>query len=90
MPTICIYEVFKKILSVSNESDAISAVAQMKKGQVLELTFDISLLAAKISYQKKLAMADSIIFASANAYDAIIWTQDKNFEGLENVNYYSV
>jgi predicted nucleic acid-binding protein len=32
-------------------------------------------------------MADSIILATARQYEATIWTQDEDFEGIENVKY---
>lgn len=35
----------------------------------------------------KLPLADSIIFATAQKYSAVLWTQDNDFEGLSNVGY---
>jgi predicted nucleic acid-binding protein len=32
-------------------------------------------------------MADSVILATARAYEATLWTQDGDFEGLEGVQY---
>ena len=32
-------------------------------------------------------MADSIILATARAYDATLWTQDAHFKGIEGVRY---
>jgi predicted nucleic acid-binding protein len=32
-------------------------------------------------------MADSLIFATARAYDAILWTQDAHFKDIEGVRY---
>ena len=49
----------------------------------------IALEAANISISKKLAMADSLIYASAKVANAIVWTQDKDFEGLLGVKYYA-
>jgi predicted nuclease of predicted toxin-antitoxin system len=37
--------------------------------------------------QLKLPMADSMILASARAFDAVLWTQDADFKGLEGVRY---
>jgi len=59
----------------------------MRQGQVVDLTERIALLAAELSLQEKLPMADSIILATARLHDAHIWTQDADFEGLENVTY---
>jgi predicted nucleic acid-binding protein len=35
-------------------------------------------------------MADAIIFATAQSYNALLWTQDEHFSGLKNVNYYAL
>jgi predicted nucleic acid-binding protein len=35
----------------------------------------------------KLPMVDSIILATARAHNAILWTQDEHFNGLEGVKY---
>ena len=87
VPVICLYEVFKKINVTGNEAQALQAVAQMKQGRIVDLTEDIALSAALISIKQKLPMADSMIFATASAHDAILWTQDDHFKGLQNVNY---
>jgi len=34
-----------------------------------------------------LAMADSIILATARAYNATLWTQDEHFKDIEGVKY---
>ena len=87
VPTICLYEVFKKINSVGNEAQALQAVAQMRAGLVLDLTESIALSASLISIKHKLAMADSVIYASALANNATVWTQDIDFENLPGVKY---
>ena len=87
VPSVCLYEVFKTVLRQRGEPAALQAVALMRQGHVVELTERIALLAAELSLQKKLPMADSIILATARLHDAHIWTQDSDFEGLENVTY---
>ena len=87
VPTICLYEVFKKINIVGNEAQALQAVAQMREGLLLELTESIALSASLISIKHKLPMADSMIYASALANDATIWTQDMDFKNLPGVKY---
>jgi len=84
---ISLYEVFKKVNMVSSEAMALQAVAQMKQGRVEELTESISFSAALISIKHKLAMADSLILATAQQCKAILWTQDKDFRGLLDINY---
>ncbi|MBM3126870.1 MAG: type II toxin-antitoxin system VapC family toxin, partial [Chloroflexi bacterium] len=47
----------------------------------------IAIEAAHISRELKLAMADSLILATARAYNAMLWTQDAHFKGMEGVKY---
>jgi predicted nucleic acid-binding protein len=88
VPTICLYEVFKVVLRESGEDNAIQAIAMMKQGRIIDLSQDISIMAAKISHEQKLPMTDSIILATAQRYDAIIWTQDIDFKGKPSVQYF--
>jgi predicted nucleic acid-binding protein len=87
VPSVCLYEVFKIVLRQRGESAALQAVAAMRQGQVVDLTERIALLAGELSLQHKLPMADSIILATARLYDAHIWTQDADFEGMEGVTF---
>jgi predicted nucleic acid-binding protein len=87
VPVVCLYEVFKKIIQVSDKVKALQAVAQMKQGHVIKLDEEIALSAALISVQNKLPMADSFIYAVAQLEGAIVWTQDSDFKGFPNVNY---
>ncbi len=87
VPTITIYEVFKVVCRQRNESDALQAIALMQQGRVVDLTSNISIVAAKISVDHRLPMADSIILATARIYGATIWTQDSDFKAIEGVQY---
>jgi len=88
VPTICLYEVFKAVLRNKGEDDALQAIALMKQGTEAMLTAPIALQAAKLSTDHKLPMADSIILATARAYQAIVWTQDSDFAGIDGVKYF--
>jgi predicted nucleic acid-binding protein len=87
VPANTLYEVFKTVLRQRNESDALQAVALMMQGSVIDLTASISILAAKISLAEKIPMADSIILATARLYQAVVWTQDADFDGIDGVQY---
>lgn len=87
VPSISIYEVFKRVLQQRGEGDALQAVALMVQGIVVELDVRIALEAAQLSDTEKLPMADSIILATARLYGATLWTQDSDFEGIEDVRY---
>ena len=87
VPTICLYEVFKRLLVQSGEESALQAIGIMSLGVIAELSREIAVDAASISLIFKLAMADSIILATTRAYKATLWTQDVDFEGMEGVRY---
>ncbi|MBK6646171.1 MAG: type II toxin-antitoxin system VapC family toxin [Anaerolineales bacterium] len=87
VPTICVYEVFKRLLVERNEDSALLAVGFMTHGQEVELTRKIAINAAQISRELKLAMADSIILATARLHNAVLWTQDDHFKDLDGVKY---
>jgi predicted nucleic acid-binding protein len=87
VPTICIYEVFKRLVQDAGEEDALQAVGVMSYGSIIELDRKIALDAAQISLERKLAMADSIILATARAHAATLWTQDEHFKDIEGVRY---
>jgi predicted nucleic acid-binding protein len=87
VPSITICEVFKTVLRQRSESEALQAVALMMQGSVVDLTANISVFAAKISLAEKMPMADSIILATARLYQATVWTEDADFEGVAGVQY---
>jgi predicted nucleic acid-binding protein len=86
---INIYEVFKRILTSQGLEIAEMCIADLLKGRVIDLTASISLSAASISAELKIPMADSLILATAYAYNAVLWSQDEHFEGLTGVQYIS-
>lgn len=69
------------------KEEALSAVGVMSLGRLVELDRQLAMNAAKISLDLKLALADSIILATAHANDATLWTQDQHFKELEGVRY---
>jgi toxin FitB len=87
VPTICMYEVFKRLLNLRGEEDALRAIGIMSLGLLTDLTREIAVEAAHISVEFKFAMADSIILATTRAYQAILWTQDADFKDVQGVKY---
>jgi len=87
VPTISLYEVFKRILQQRGETEALRAVAYMQSGEIVDFTSTIALHAAKISIDLKIPMADSMMLASARENEAVLWTQDSDFEHLEGIKY---
>ena len=85
--TINIYEVYKKVLREKDEESAIQAVAIMQNSRIIDVDTSISLTAAKLSYDLKIPMADSLILSTARLYNAVLWTQDSDFENIPDVKY---
>jgi toxin FitB len=87
VPTLSLYEVFKRVLQQRGEDDALQAMALMQQGTIVELSASLALSAARISLNDKIPMADSIMLATARAYEATLWSQDSDFENIPGVRY---
>lgn len=88
VPSICVYEVFKRLFAEPDgEEKGLRVVAMMQRGRVMELGAELALEASVVSREERIPMADSIILATARAYEATLWTQDSDFEGIEGVRY---
>ncbi len=87
MPSITLLEVFKRISQQHDESVALQYVALIQQPAVVDLDAAIAIRAAALGRRHKLPLADSIIYATAQA--AGVWTQDADFEGLPGVRYWA-
>ncbi len=87
VPSITIYEVFKRIRVQRDSEVALRAVSQMRRGRVVDLDADLAVAAADLSAELELPLADSVILATARESEATLWTQDADFEGLDDVEY---
>jgi len=87
VPAIVLYEVFRVVLREKGENEAFQVVATMQQGRVIDLDLELSLEAAALGQREKLAMADSIIYATAMRHEAVLWTQDDHFEGKPRVEF---
>lgn len=87
VPTLSVYEVFKRTCLLRDEGEALQVVAAMQQGRVVDLTADLAVSAAELSIIERLPLADSVMLATARAHDATFWTQDKDFENVQGVRY---
>lgn len=87
VPSISVYEVFKRILQQRSESEALQAVAVMLRGRMVDLDSQLALTAARVSLHYRIPMADSIILATARIHAATLWTEDEHFEHIADVQY---
>jgi toxin FitB len=87
VPTISVFEVCRWMRRELGERRALDAMALMQQGSIVELDATLAMSAARLSLELKLPMADSIILATTRANNATLWTQDDDFEGLDDVKY---
>ena len=85
VPSIVIFELYKKIKKVSSEEDALDIVAMLSSHEVLDLNRDTALLAGDLVLEYKLAMADSIMLAHARLLNDELVTLDNDFRNIPGV-----
>jgi predicted nucleic acid-binding protein len=85
VPTLSLFEVFRWVLREHGEGAALKATALMQRAEVIALSTEIALHGAQLSLELRLPMADSVMLASARAFDALLITQDADFQGLAGV-----
>ena len=89
VPTIVLYEVFRKLTTMKGLIYAKGFIQGMLNASVVPLDVSLSISAANIGREHQLAMADSIIYATTVQYNAVLWTVDQYFDGLPNVRYFN-
>jgi toxin FitB len=87
VPTLSLFEVFKRVTQQRSEDEALRAIAVMEQGRVVDLDRATALEAARLSIHHGIAMADSVMLATAYRHRATLWTQDSDFEGLQGARY---
>ncbi|MFQ5432838.1 MAG: type II toxin-antitoxin system VapC family toxin [Nitrospinota bacterium] len=87
VPTICLLEVFKRVLQQRDENAALQAMAAMYQGIVVDLDASLAITSAKISAETNLPPADSVVLAAARSNNATLWTQDADFNNIPGVKY---
>jgi predicted nucleic acid-binding protein len=88
VPSITLLEVFKRIAQQRDESVALQYIALMQQAEVVDLDAALALRAAALGRRHGLPLADSVVYATAQAQGATLWTQDADFEGLVGVRYW--
>ena len=88
VPSISIYEVFKRLLREPNgEEAALHVVASMQRGRVANLDAELALDAAKTSFETKLPMTNTASYwprpvpMRLRYGEATLWMQNADFEG---------
>ena len=86
--TISLYEIARYTAHAAGESATADILAYLHQHTIAPVTAEIAELAATLAPRHKLAMADSLIYATALIHKATLWTQDDDFKGLARVKYF--
>ncbi|MGH9711976.1 MAG: type II toxin-antitoxin system VapC family toxin [Candidatus Acidiferrales bacterium] len=85
MPTIVLYEVYKKLSRAAEKIVLHRFLSHAFRAREVVLDSTLAIAAAQVSLDHGLAMADSIIYASAREHQALLITTDLDFQGLPGV-----
>jgi len=77
-----IYEVYKVIRRDLSEEKALEAVSALRRATIAPVDESLTLEAADVSLTHGLAMADSLVYATARRHGARLVTGDADFDGL--------
>ncbi len=87
VPSIVLYEVFKRLRRDAPEQAATLGAARLQAYGVVPLDDRLALEAVDVSLERRLPMADAVVYATARAYAATLVTADAHFAGLPGVEY---
>ena len=87
VPTLVITEVARRLDAQGRRRLIPQVVAHMRQGRVVPLDDHLALEAATVGRLHHLALADSVIYATAQASGAVVWTQDRDFQLLPRVEF---
>lgn len=85
IPVIVLYEVYRKVKQKTSDETGLEVVAGLSKFKILPLERELALLAADLSLEHALSMADSLIYAFAIEHDEPLLTLDHDFSKLPGV-----
>ena len=85
VPTVVLYEVRKILLGRQRNTLADQFISAASRCTVIPFDEKIALRAVAVSLDHRLAMADAIVYASAEANGAVLVTTDAHFSGLPGV-----
>ncbi len=87
LPSIIVYEVHKKLVREQGQSlgEIFLSQAYGFGDRLIDLTSELSILAARTSLETRLPMADAIVYATAQYHRAQLITSDSHFANLPGV-----
>ena len=87
VPTAVQMELYKWLLRERHMEEAMRVINYSTQANVIPLTQNIALTAGDVSMEHNLSFADAIVYATAQASQAILLTSDAHFKDLVGVKY---
>jgi toxin FitB len=85
VPSIVVYEVLKKLTLTRSDTALKRFVSHAFRSRQVAFDSDLAAVASRVSIEHRLAMADAIIYATAQTYNAQLVTADLDFANLPGV-----
>ncbi len=85
--SISVYEVHRVLSRKLPDELRDTCVMLMRRLPIIDLTDARAIAAANVAIEHKLAMADAAMYAMAMEHQAVLWTQDADYQGLSGVQY---
>jgi predicted nucleic acid-binding protein len=87
VPTICLLEVSRVMYRERGREAVAECLVIMSLGHVVPLDDDLVTAASVLGVDHRLPLADSVVYATARACDAEVWTHDPHFRDLPGVRF---
>jgi toxin FitB len=87
VPAITVFEVTKRVLITKGGEAAEFALRAMQQAKIVQLDAEQLYAAAATSAKYKIAMADALVWQTAQLHDAQIYTQDAGLKDLPRVRF---
>ncbi len=87
VPALVITEVLRRLDALGRRDVVPEVLAHMRQGQIVVFDEQLAVDSAVVGRRHGLALADSVVYATALAVDGVLWTQDVDFQSLPQVEY---
>jgi predicted nucleic acid-binding protein len=87
VPALVITEVLRRLDALGRRDVVPEVLAHMRQGQIVVFDDQLAVDAEVVGRRHGLALADSVVYATALAVEGVVWTQDEDFQSLPQVEY---
>ncbi len=87
VPALSLFEVHRFLSRSTTAASRDACLDVMRRGKVVDLTDARAIAASEAAQTHKLAMADAVMYSIAREFNARLWTQDVDYQGLTGVKF---